>query len=122
MSANAGAYMLPLTGEPYPYGLGGAAVTEAMTKAAFARPHILLLGEADIDPNHATLPRAPAAMRQGAFRLERGQRYFDIAKAEAARLETPFAWRLATVPGVGHDNEKMAAAAVNLLFKKSGTE
>jgi poly(3-hydroxybutyrate) depolymerase len=122
IAANAGAYMLPVMSEQYPYGLGQAGITEAMVKAAFGRSQSLLLGEADTDPDHATLPRAPAAMRQGAFRLERGQRYFERARIEAERLGTPFAWTLATVPGVGHDNARMAGAAVELLFKRPGDQ
>jgi len=122
LSANAGAYLLPIASEPYPYGLGGRNLSEADLAAAFARPHVVLLGEADTDPNHRSLPRAPAAQRQGDHRFGRGQFYFAAAKAEAARLGVPFAWKLATVPGVAHDNEKMAVAAVTYLFKKPGSE
>jgi poly(3-hydroxybutyrate) depolymerase len=118
--ANAGAYVMPLESEAYPYGLGGRPIGEAGLRALFARPMIVMLGEADIDPNHRFLPRAPGAMRQGAFRLERGKSYFETAKAEAARLGAPFAWRLITVPGVAHDQEKMGDAAVKQLLKRSG--
>ena len=122
IAANAGAYLLPMEREAYPYGLGGRALGEAALKAAFARPLTLLLGEADNDPNHQFLPRAPGAMRQGAFRLERGKFYHETAKAEAARLGAPFAWKLATVPGVAHEEAKMAEAAARLLFRKSAGE
>jgi len=122
IAANAGAYLLPLASEPFPYGLQGLALSETALKASFARPLILLLGEADTDPNHPFLPRAPAAQRQGDFRLARGKHYFETAKAEAARLGTPFAWKLATVPGVAHEEAKMAEAAAQLLFRKSAGE
>ncbi len=118
ISANAGAYLLPIASEAYPYGLGGRPVSDAQMTQAFSHPFTLLLGEADIDPKHRFLPRAEAAMRQGDFRLARGKFYYETAKAEAARLGAPFAWKIATVPGVGHDNEKMAVAAVALLFDK----
>ena len=122
IAANAGAYLLPVTSEAYPYGLGGHPLDEAALKAGFARPLTLLLGEADNDPNHQFLPRAPGAMHQGAFRLERGKFYHETAKAEAARLGAPFAWKLATGPGVAHEEAKMAEAAARLLFRKSAGE
>jgi hypothetical protein len=53
---------------------------------------------------------------QGAHRLERGRRYFEIAEAEALRLGTPFNWQLTTVPNVGHEGGLMAAAAAPHLF------
>jgi hypothetical protein len=40
-------------------------------------------------------------------RLGRGRRIFAKAKAAAARLGCPFGWRLAEVPGVGHDSAGM---------------
>lgn len=118
--ANAGAYVTPSESEAYPYGLGGRPIGEAGLRALFARPLIVMLGEADVDPNHRFLPRAPGAMRQGAFRLERGKHYFEAAKVEAARLGVPLSWRLITVPGVAHDQEKMGDAAVRQLLKKAG--
>jgi pimeloyl-ACP methyl ester carboxylesterase len=116
VSANAGSYILPLPSEEYPFGVKDRAVSEADLKALFARRHHIFLGEADNDPNDDHLPKEPSAMRQGAHRLERGRRYFEIAEAEALRLGTPFNWQLTTVPNVGHEGGLMAAAAAPHLF------
>jgi poly(3-hydroxybutyrate) depolymerase len=118
ITANAGWYTLPVRSEKFPYGLEGTEITEAELKRNFAKDLIVLLGEADSDPNHENLRRNLDADRQGIHRLERGQNFFKVAQAEAARLGADFKWRLETVPGVGHDNTKMAGAAAKLLFGK----
>jgi dienelactone hydrolase len=114
VSANAGWYTLPTHSEAFPYGLGQTALPPASVKAALAKRMVILLGEEDTvqDDNFRT---APEAMRQGATRLDRGKLYFAAAKAEAARLGTPFDWRLAFGPGVGHDNAGMAETAARLI-------
>jgi hypothetical protein len=43
--------------------------------------------------------------------MARGLRFFAEAREAATRLGVPFRWRLETVPGVGHDNGRMAARA-----------
>lgn len=114
--ANAGWYLMPEEDTAYPYGLDGAGVSEAMLVAAWSKPVTVLLGELDTDPGHRHLRRAPEAMAQGPHRFARGQRYFDMNRKAAERLGVPFRWRLATVPGVGHDNRRMAPAAVPYLL------
>lgn len=111
ITANAGSYTMPVRDVAFPFGLGGLDLPDARLAAAFARPVTLLLGADDIDPNHPSLPRQPGAIAQGAFRLARGLRFYAEARAAAARLAAPFAWRLETVPGVGHDNAGMARRA-----------
>ena len=64
------------------------------------------------DPNFR---KTPEAMRQGATRLDRGKYYFEAAKREAEKLSAPFNWRLVLVPGVGHDNAKMAGTAAEIV-------
>lgn len=119
IGANAGWYTLPTHAETFPYGLGQTALSPASVKAALAKRMAILLGEEDTvqDDNFRT---APEAMRQGATRLDRGKFYFAAAKAEAERLGTPFHWRLAFVPGVGHDNAKMAETAARLIQEAVG--
>jgi len=111
ITANAGSYTMPVADVAFPFGLGGTAVTEAMLARAFARPVTVLLGADDVDPDHPSLPRQPGALAQGPHRLARGLRFYAEARAAAARLGQPFAWRLETVPGVGHDNGGMARRA-----------
>ncbi|MBV1696392.1 MAG: hypothetical protein KGP27_18175 [Hyphomicrobiales bacterium] len=116
VAANAGWYTMPDWNTPFPYGLAGSDVGEAALRTMLSRQVVIMLGEKDNDPNHRFLRRTAEANAQGAHRLERGRAFFDAAKAEAERLGVPFNWRLVTVPGVGHSNEKMAASAVAPLL------
>lgn len=117
VSANAGSYVMPVAGERFPFGLDGSPAGDAEMKAFFARDLTVLLGESDDDPNHYQLPTEPEAMRQGPHRFARGKRYFEVAGREAARLGAPFAWRLATAPGVAHVAKNMAPFAARELFE-----
>ena len=116
ISANAGAYMLPDFKTAHPYGLGGSGVTERDLKTALTRSVLVLLGEADIDPNHRPMPRTPEANAQGLHRFSRGLNYFRLATEQTVRLGVPFGWKIATVPGVAHSNTLMAPAAAAHFF------
>jgi len=118
VTANAGWYTMPDAAIAYPYGLAGSGVDEAALTKALARPLTVLLGEADIDPQHRVLRRTPEAMQQGPHRLSRGKAFFEAARSAAAQRRVPFAWTLETVPGVAHDNARMAPAAVRNLLQK----
>jgi hypothetical protein len=113
--ANAGSYTLPVLDRPFPEGLAGTAADLAGLAAAFRRDAVLQLGEADTDPDHPSLPRQPWAVAQGPHRFARGGNFRRVAEAAAAELGVPLAWRVATVPGVGHSNAGMAEAALALL-------
>jgi hypothetical protein len=116
LAANAGSYTMSDFEVGYPFGLKGAPVDAGKLRAAFERPLVVLLGEEDDDPKDPNLPDAGAARRQGAHRLARGRAFFARAEGVARELDAHFAWRLETVPGVGHDHERMARAASRLLF------
>jgi pimeloyl-ACP methyl ester carboxylesterase len=117
VAANAGWYTLPVADEAFPYGLKGSPAGEADVRAFFARPLVLQLGEEDTNREHRTLRRTPEADRQGEHRFARGKNFMAVAEREAGRLSVPLAWKLVTVPGVGHSNGKMAEHAARELFK-----
>jgi hypothetical protein len=117
VAANAGSYTLPMRGEPYPFGLDGTPIGDNELCALFSRPLVVQLGDRDVDPDDAHLPREPAAMRQGPFRFARGHHYFDTAQREARRLGVPLKWRLSLVPGVAHSGQNMAPFAVRELLQ-----
>jgi hypothetical protein len=119
VAANVGWYATPDFAQSWPYGLKGSVVAETELKTAFARPLLILLGDQDTDPKDSSLRRAPEAMQQGFHRFARGHHFFDISQAKADSLETPYRWRLRTVPGVAHDNRGMAIAAVRYWFKNA---
>ena len=118
VTANSGSYTMPIPGVGFPFGLAGIAVNDFDLRRAFARPVVVLLGEADTDANAKSLPRQPGAVAQGPNRLARGERFFATARARAAALRTSFYWQLATVPGVGHSNSGMARKAAEIIARR----
>lgn len=116
VAANAGWYTLPDLSVAWPYGLEGSGIDTQQLAAVMKLPHTVLLGEADNDPDHPSLRRTPEAMLQGPTRLARGQNFFEMARTWSANEGAPFKWRLAYVPGVGHENERMAPRAVPYLL------
>lgn len=115
IAANAGSYTFPDTDVAFPYGLKGVDAGAFDPAKAFGRKVVILLGESDTDANQGVLDESPPAMLQGRHRFERGQNLFNAARAAAAEAGLPFAWEVVTVPAVGHENEKMSAAAADLL-------
>ena len=116
IAANAGWYMMPELGADFPYGLKGTPMNEAALRGAFARPMVVLLGEADTDANHMSLRHSPESDAQGLYRFARGQFFFAHARETALGMKTPFQWTLATAPGIAHSNKGMAPFAVHQLF------
>lgn len=115
--ANAGWYTMPDFNIEFPYGLKKTECKIENLKELFKKQVIILLGDADTDENHPQLRRTPEAMKQGKHRFERGQNFFKACQKLADSLETPFNWKLVTVPGVAHSNRKMAPAAAKVLFE-----
>jgi poly(3-hydroxybutyrate) depolymerase len=113
--ANAGWYTIPDPAQAWPYGLGGLPAAEVDLAAAFARDAVVLLGEADTDPNHKALRHSPEADAQGLHRFARGHHFFRGCQARAEAIGVPFNWRLAYVPGADHQNVLMAPEAARIL-------
>ncbi len=81
IAANAGWWTMPLDSIEFPYGLHGSGMKERDIKVALQRQLVVLLGTADIDPNHKNLRRTPEAMAQGPHRFARGGSSTAQAKA-----------------------------------------
>lgn len=114
MPANAGWYTMPDENVRFPYGLDGVPLSDEELAAAFAKPVVILLGEADTRRTE-NLRQTPEADAQGMNRLERGKNFFAIAQEKAAEMGVPFNWQAATVSGVGHDGAAMADAALAVI-------
>lgn len=119
ISANAGWYTMPDTNVDFPYGIKNMSLGKEELAKIFAKPVTILLGEKDNKSNSKVLRHTQLADAQGLNRFERGTKFFNEAKARAAELGVPFNWKLITVPGVGHDDVGMAAAAAKLIAKGS---
>ena len=117
VAANAGSYTLPTFEVAYPYGLGGTPLDDAALAERLSRPLLVLLGTADNDPNSSSLPRSAGARAQGPHRVSRGELFYQTAQRQAERLGISLSWTKQMVPGVGHDNKKMAPAAAEAIFE-----
>jgi len=115
ISANAGSYAMPTATINWPFGMGGLPSGLWQPAAAFSAPLVLLLGTADNDPAHRSLPDQPEAKAQGPHRLARGLAFRETASKEAG---PKLAWGCALAPGVGHDNGRMAPFAMALITGK----
>lgn len=114
ISANAGWYTMPDSGIEFPYGIKSMPVSNDELIKLFSRPIIIMLGEQDIKTG-GVLRHTAQADEQGMNRLERGIKYFNVAKAKASELGVPFQWQLIIVPGVGHSDTGIGAVAAKLV-------
>ena len=115
VAANAGWYTMPTDEARFPYGLREA--PEVNLEQAFATPLHIMLGEKDNTPYAGGVFRTTRqAMRQGAGRRQRGDRFIETAHTEATRRDMRIAWDVQHVPNVGHSYRKMARAAGAWLY------
>ena len=114
IAANSGWYTVPNRDALFPYALKGWRHSSRQLKQSFAIPLVVLLGEADTQQD-VGLRQTEWARRQGRNRLERGRFFYAEAEQAAQRLNVPFAWRLQTIPGIGHNFLGMAQAAERWL-------
>lgn len=115
LAANAGWYTMPDFDTEYPYGLGGAAISEEQLIAAFEKDVVLMLGREDLDHADPDLRNTPEAKEQGKNRLARGLTMFKVSKANAEKLGVDLRWSLVLVDDAGHVNAQMASAAATLV-------
>ena len=115
-AANPGWYTLPSNEIDFPYGLRKSTVPASNIPAMWAKKVFLLLGTADIIRESVDFNSSAQADAQGQNRFERGQYFFNMAKSNAASLNTPFNWTEVFVPGIGHDNPNMSKFALSLFF------
>lgn len=121
VAANAGWYTVPewrkdKATHPWPHSLAQAKAGEREARRAMGQRLVVMLGDADIDPNAQDLDRSPGSLAQGANRLERGQAFHRVAARLARELGANFRWELVVVPGVAHSGRLMSAAAADHLY------
>ena len=110
--ANASSYVMPSLDELAPYGMGKVfddRDAENRLKSYLSLPLTIYLGEEDT--GNKDLHNHPAARRQGAHRLERGENVFRVAKSMASEKGWLFNWNLVKVPKVGHSARRLLTAA-----------
>jgi hypothetical protein len=78
-------------------------------------PITVLAGTHDTKTTGRFFPKGPRSMRQGPHRHARAHAYVRTGHEAAAALGTHCAWTVIDVPGVGHDGERMSAAAAPII-------
>lgn len=117
IAANAGFYTLPDLDTTQVLGLKGTGATRTTLAAALSAKLTVLLGEQDDSGEEGGINlHTPKIDVQGIGRLQRGRYFFKKGEALARDMGVPFAWKLHTVPNVGHEYQKMSAAAGEILF------
>jgi hypothetical protein len=118
-ASNAGVYTMATRGiDPYPYSLKGLDLTDEDLARLFSLDFFILLGEEDVVQD-AYFLKSKAAMRQGRNRLQRGKKFYSIAKKEARRLNLKLKWQLITIPGCGHNpNEEMINVVISSILSQ----
>jgi len=115
VTANAGTYTMPDLGIPFPYGLGGTGLDETALRHSLIFPLAVFAGTADIDTSSPHFPKDEPAIRQGPTRFARAHGYVAAARRASEALGVPCAWTITDVPDVGHEADKMSAAAAPML-------
>jgi hypothetical protein len=118
-ASNAGVYTMPTRGtDPYPYSLKGLDLTDEDLTRLFSLNFFILLGEEDVVQD-AYFLKTEAAMRQGSNRLQRGKKFYLIAKKEAQRLNLKLKWQFITIPGCGHNpNDDMVNVVISSILSQ----
>lgn len=113
--ANAGWYTMPDFGVEYPYGLHDSGLLPEILGSVLRIDVLVLLGEADNDPDGDKLRKTPEAELQGPHRLARGQTFYRVAQARARTMNNEFNWQMVFVPGAAHSNAAMTPAAAEFV-------
>lgn len=118
-ASNAGVYTMPTNGpDPYPYSLKGLDLTDEDLIKIFSLNFSILLGEEDVVQD-AYFLKTEAAMRQGPSRLQRGKKFYAIAKEEARKRNLKLKWQLVTIPGCGHNpNDDMSNKVISSILSE----
>lgn len=112
VAANPGSQLFPTRELPFGYGFGDLPPdlsSDEVLRAYLGAPLTLLLGTGDTKEDE-NLDVTPAAMKQGATRLERGRTCFEMARQLAASRRWAFHWHKVEINGVGHSASRMFAA------------
>jgi poly(3-hydroxybutyrate) depolymerase len=113
--ANAGWYTATNDVE-FPFGLKKAPVDNTNLTTLFGTKLFAMVGTADVDRDSKDFNATVEADAQGKTRFERGQFYFNTAKAKAAELNVPFNWTQIFAPNIAHSNGGMGKFALANFF------
>jgi hypothetical protein len=87
--------------------MGGTGLNASHLRRYLGRPLVILLSDADKDPDAFDLPRMDYAMAQGPHRLARGLWHFEHCAELTKNLGVRLGWRLEIEPGAGHVDQQI---------------
>jgi len=112
IAANSGWYTYPDREAGWPYGIRDVpGIDDAQVDAFLGAPLLLMLGDDDVRRKGGVMRKTDGAQAQGPDRRTRGERFYAQGRQLAQQRGVTFAWDLQHVPGAGHSNDQMAAAA-----------
>lgn len=95
----------------WPYTVKGTPFSsEEYIKSFLGRDLVIHLGDSDTTTTGAYISDNEPSLAQGAFRYERGKKYFQSSKEIAEKYGIPFKWEIVVVKGVGHRGKGMVYA------------
>ncbi len=117
VAASSGWYTVPDETVEFPYGIGSSPITTAELAPFFSLPLTVMIGEADNDPNAASLRHNSIVDQQGDDRLERAQYFYTNSQSIALQNGYSFSWVYRSLPNVDHDFSATSIAAANILYR-----
>lgn len=112
-----GWYSVPDVTIDFPYGIAQSPVAQFDLSQLYTRDLVIMVGEADNDPNAGGLRHNSSVDLQGDDRLERAQHFYQRSEELANDLGATFNWRYQSIPGVGHDFAPTTSVVAELLYR-----
>ncbi len=118
LASNAGSYTVPDDNVSFPFGLKNIEISRTSLAKSFQKKLVVFLGEEDNENEKGgLLLRSTTVDKQGLHRLARGTYFYTKSTEFAKQHQYNSKWKLVTIPNVGHNQRKMAAAAAAYLYK-----
>ncbi|MFT4577147.1 MAG: pimeloyl-ACP methyl ester carboxylesterase [Polaribacter sp.] len=117
LASNAGSYTPTEYQTNYPFGIKNTNTKKKNLKKSFRKNLTIFLGELDnADENGGKMLRSKTVDIQGTHRLARGTYFYNHSLKTAKELNFKYNWKLKVIPGIGHNQRKMAKAAAKYLY------
>ncbi|WP_034059637.1 hypothetical protein [Lacinutrix jangbogonensis] len=118
LASNAGSYTPTEYQTNFPFGIKNTMTKKKNLKKSFRKNLTIFLGELDnADENGGKMLRSETVDLQGTHRLARGTYFYNKGLKTARSMNTKYNWELKIIPGVGHNQRKMAEAAAVYLYE-----
>ena len=123
VAANPGWYTMPewrkeKIADPFPYSAVASRAGENEIRQALAKRFVLMVGEADVDPDDEGTMQQKPVLNQGDSSIDRGETFIKTATEVAHDLGVKLAWELVELPAGTRDAENISKAAAQMLYTR----